>query len=58
MNLAACLFVAHQLTSLGCSLFCFKLFDLRSSFTLKPDLHEPQPPVEWSVTLIFSVVVE
>ena len=25
---------------------------------VKPDLHEPQPPVEWSVTLISFIAVE
>ena len=26
--------------------------------SLKPGLHEPQLPVEWSVTLVSSIVVE
>ena len=28
------------------------------SSVLKPGLHEPQLPVEWSVTLVYSLVVE
>ena len=42
-----------------CIIILQKFESLKSPcIKLKPSLHEPQLPVEWSVTLIFSVVLE
>ena len=40
------------------SLYCLHIYQVQHVIIIKPGLHEPQLPVERSVTLLSSIVVE